>query len=474
MDPHSLPFEVGQLVETRSFLAGYRGAWFRCKIKEIGRRNKELGHALEYIDFPDESSVAATFPCPSLSHASFQLGGFLWILQCLLSVPGNQKNWSFGNIGNSKDGKRTLMVRPCFPPVYRENQMPDVNTISEVIVIINDVWKVGDLVDWWIDNCFWSGRITEKLGDEKVKIELPPPPVGEGSSYEVLCKDLRPSLDWSVSEGWKLLLPKVAALHSFSSLAFLSDLILVFSRLSISFEFVQHPISIDARRHNNLISLEFKKQFFGAKYVLSSVDIFYPIMSKENKYHLCCARIVKSLNRGGSPNLIDHTFSVRDKDAQPTAGASVEHEGSLSSHISSGPLHLPYKRLQLAKKSLNEKQTKTKEKIIGLTVVDHVPRKTSCSDSVSSSPIQDTSTQMPGMAIQSDKYDDNGLKKMKIDERICLNSTSSDTIEAAILDLEELICRVKWLKHILEFGTPLSDSMKSSWKFIEHRASRPK
>lgn len=179
MDPNSLPFEVGQLVETRSFLAGYRGAWFRCKIKDIGRRNKQLGHALEYIDFPDEK--------------------IHWTMLY-------QK-------GSKSKNVRTLMVRPCFPSVYRESQMPDVNTILEVVVIVNDVWKVGDLVDWWTDNCFWSGRITEKLGDEKVKIELPPPPVGEGSSYEVFCKDLRPSLDWSVGEGWKLLIPKESKYH---------------------------------------------------------------------------------------------------------------------------------------------------------------------------------------------------------------------------------------------------------------------
>ena len=36
------------------------------------------------------------------------------------------------------------------------------------------------------------------------------------------------------------------------------------------------------------------------------------------------------------------------------------------------------------------------------------------------------------------------------------------------MDLEELICQVKWLKRILQFGTPLSDTLRSSWKFIEH------
>ncbi|XVF38382.1 hypothetical protein REPUB_Repub20aG0096700 [Reevesia pubescens] len=264
MDAGSLPFEVGQLVEMRSFLAGYRGAWFRCKIKDIGRRKKQLGHALEYIDFPDEK--------------------ICWT-----------KLYQKGS--NSKDGKRTLMVRPCFPSVYRESQMPDFNTISEVVVIVNDVWKVGDLVDWWTDNCFWSGMITEKLGDDKVK---------------------------------------------------------------------------------------------------------------ENKYQLPCARMVKPLNQG-------------------------------------------------------------------LNIVHHVPRKISCSNGVSSSLIQDTSAQMPETAVQKDKSDYSGSsKKLKVDQSICLNSTSSDTMEAAVLDLEELICRVKWLKHKLEFETPLSDTLKS-WKFIEHRGlSTPK
>ncbi|KAE8709199.1 Aproteint domain-containing protein [Hibiscus syriacus] len=359
MDPHNLPFEVGQLVETRSFLHGYRGAWFRCKIKEIGRKNKELGHALEYVDFPDEK--------------------IRWtkLYQC----------------SKSKDKKRTLMVRPRFPFVYREHQMLDVNIISETVVIVNDVWKVGDLVDWWTDNCFWTGRITEKLDDENVKVELLPPPEGEGSLYDASCKDLRPSLEWSVDKGWK-----------------------------------------------------------------------FP---KGNKCGHFCARIVKPLNQGSSANVIDRIVSEKENDVHSTTDASIKPEVSLSSRISAGPLHFPYKQ-QLAKKSLNEKQKNTAETIVGLNIVDHVPEKRNYLDGVSSLHIQDTSKQMLGMA---DKFSDKGLKKMKIDESVCLNSTYSDTIEAAVLDLEELICRVKWLQRILDFGTPSPDASTSSWKFIEHRSS---
>ena len=49
---------------------------------------------------------------------------------------------------------------------------------------------------------------------------------------------------------------------------------------------------------------------------------------------------------------------------------------------------------------------------------------------------------------------------MKIYQRICLNFASFDTIEAAILNLEELICQIKWQKRILEFGMSISDTQR--------------
>ena len=64
------------------------------------------------------------------------------------------------------------MVRPSFPTVYHESEKPDVNTISDVIVIVDNVWKVGDLVDWWADGCYWSGRVTNILGNDQVKVIL--------------------------------------------------------------------------------------------------------------------------------------------------------------------------------------------------------------------------------------------------------------------------------------------------------------
>lgn len=65
-----------------------------------------------------------------------------------------------------------LMLRPSYPPFYSKSQMPLVSEISEMTVIVDDAWKVGDLVDWWTTDCYWSGRIMELLGDCKAKVKL--------------------------------------------------------------------------------------------------------------------------------------------------------------------------------------------------------------------------------------------------------------------------------------------------------------
>ncbi|KAL5784757.1 hypothetical protein ACOSQ2_007149 [Xanthoceras sorbifolium] len=362
MDNYKLPVKVGQLAESRSFLSGYRGAWFRCKINDFRARKKEIEYALEYTDFPDEKME--------------------W-----------SKLYQKPSAGNRTRGmKRQLMVRPSFPPVYRESQMPDVNSISEVVVIVNDVWKVGDLVDWWFTNCYWSGRITEKLGEGKFRIELPLPPVGEGSSYEAFCKDLRPSLDWSPTDGWTVPIP-------------------------------------------------------------------------EGK---CCARLIKPVNQEGSQNLIVAVDEVR-KDAQEAGGASLEN-ASFSSHISASSRPPVDRSEQHGKRPLSP--TQTPETNMGFDAVSAGNEKSSCSDSVSSSHVRDATAEMAGMATAKEGcHNSSSVKKMRTDESIPLNSLCSDTIEAAILDLEELVNRVKWIKGVLQLGAPLSNTLRPSWKFLEYCSS---
>lgn len=51
-----------------------------------------------------------------------------------------------------------------------------------------------------------------------------------------------------------------------------------------------------------------------------------------------------------------------------------------------------------------------------------------------------------------------------------LNSMSSNTVEAALFDLEELVNRIKWLKDVLNMRVPLPGIKQSSWKFLQHHA----
>lgn len=72
----------------------------------------------------------------------------------------------------SKDKKRQLMVRPQYPPICHESQLPCAEAISEETVVINGAWKVGDLVDWWNADAQWSGRVAQILSNDRVQVIL--------------------------------------------------------------------------------------------------------------------------------------------------------------------------------------------------------------------------------------------------------------------------------------------------------------
>ncbi|GJN13005.1 hypothetical protein PR202_ga31338 [Eleusine coracana subsp. coracana] len=112
------------------------------------------------------------------------------------------------------------MIRPTFPQWYWENQIPDQHPKTDVMAIVSSPWKVGDLIEWWFTECYWSGKIIELLADDKVKIVLHDPPIGEGGFYDADCKNLRPALDWSLENGWSVPLSQAysaAALQSRSN-----------------------------------------------------------------------------------------------------------------------------------------------------------------------------------------------------------------------------------------------------------------
>ncbi|KAL3582540.1 hypothetical protein D5086_016872 [Populus alba] len=385
MDENDLPFKVGQLAEARSFAQGYRGAWFRCKIIDIARRDSGMQYALQYYDFPDEKlnwTKLYQYPKPRL-----------------------------------KNTERQLMVRPYFPSVYLESKLSEIKTISEVVVVVNDVWKVGDFVDWWTDGCYWSGRLTKELGNDKYQIDLFPPPAGEGSSYEASSKDFRPSLSWSPDNGWTVPVP--------------------------SAEMVK------------LMGVEMVK-LLGDRQSSSMCSVDQTCESSDLILGLYLLDMGSMMVAGSSTNLAVHAADKMRKDPEDTVGASYELNASPSSHIATSRSEL------LGIGPLNPAasiETRTPGRNIVLGVTNGGAPKSEVAEDAG-----------------GEDNDDNDppLKKMRTDGGICSDSTCSDTIGAAILDLEVLVNRVKWMKDALKFGMPLSNTARLSWKFLEHRGpSRP-
>ncbi|KAI5391260.1 uncharacterized protein LOC127105946 [Lathyrus oleraceus] len=324
-----LPFQVGELIESQSFINGFRGAWFRCKILKIVERYGAIFYLLEYPDYPDQKSTQ---------------------IKVYQKAP---------HINKSKRLNKVLMVRPRFPTIYRESEKLDVNAISEGVVIVDDAWKIGDLVEWFSDGCYWCGKVTELFGTDKVQIDLLPPPHGEGCSYEALTKDLRPSLDWCPQNGWT----------------------------------VPMPTEDGCRRP---------------------------------------ARIMDPANSGNIVNLTAGTDGAENVGQPSNSMENREH--------------------------------------MDIEVADNKNGSTSVSDIISSSHNSDASIEILEKTPINRHDDEYPAKKMRTSS-LCLNSISSNTTDSAILDLEELVNRVKWLRCVLKCEVPLSGAKRPSWQFLQHHAS---
>lgn len=74
-------------------------------------------------------------------------------------------------IGNSKQTKSELMVRPAFPFFLCESEEP-LEAPSNVLVAVHEMWKVGHLVDYLCDDCYWSATIVELLGENNFLVSF--------------------------------------------------------------------------------------------------------------------------------------------------------------------------------------------------------------------------------------------------------------------------------------------------------------
>ncbi|OEL23916.1 hypothetical protein BAE44_0015065 [Dichanthelium oligosanthes] len=213
-----LPFKIGDLAESKSLLTGYRGAWFRCKVRAFFLAfltfvqllylvcksvfqihnmgvHKSVGYLqyyLEYIDYPGERIALVI----SYKHLIFYSPSHFIAEKEWIRV--FQKNPTSSN-QNSRESTQ-LMIRPSFPQWYFGHEIPEQFPNSDVTAIVDETWKVGDLVDWLTEGCYWSGTITKLLNDDMVEVELPAPPIGEGKCYTANRNELRPTLDWSLTK----------------------------------------------------------------------------------------------------------------------------------------------------------------------------------------------------------------------------------------------------------------------------------
>ena len=62
------------------------------------------------------------------------------------------------------------MLRPSFPRWYMEGQVPEQLPDNDVIAIVSESWKVGHIIDWLSEGCYWSGRITKLLNEDMVEV----------------------------------------------------------------------------------------------------------------------------------------------------------------------------------------------------------------------------------------------------------------------------------------------------------------
>lgn len=62
------------------------------------------------------------------------------------------------------------MVRPSYPPHYQERQVRKIEADQAPLVVVHGSWKVGDLVDWWKDDCFWCATVLAAKMKEPLQV----------------------------------------------------------------------------------------------------------------------------------------------------------------------------------------------------------------------------------------------------------------------------------------------------------------
>lgn len=64
------------------------------------------------------------------------------------------------------------MIRPSFPNWYCVPEVPEQFPNIDITAIVDETWKVGDLVDWLNEGCYWSGTITKLLNEDLIEVRI--------------------------------------------------------------------------------------------------------------------------------------------------------------------------------------------------------------------------------------------------------------------------------------------------------------
>ncbi|XP_071697528.1 uncharacterized protein [Rutidosis leptorrhynchoides] len=410
-------FEVGQLAESKSFKDGYRGAWFRCKIKHINLKRNKI--QLEYYDFDvEEISWEQIFEQPPYGRKTRHI-------------------------------KRQLMVRPRYPLTYKKDEMPDANSIPEVCVVFDGTFKVDDKVDWNYEGVYWSARVVEVLSDDKVKIELPMPPAGEGvegETYEALCKDLRPYLDWSERNGWTL--PTLGGRTSCGAQ-------LIFpSKQGMNQESISLGSPLNASSSTRL-SAEGDTE-------------------RQNSGHvdtvICDDKMVDDLAEGHAERQSSNPVNavVLDEKVASEDVKMVDDDDDVHANTetqSSVPVNCEEK-VQAEDAILGD--TETHNSNLMDTVVCEEKKQTEdvkmddecveSFDSITSLRVEEKKSAAEAAPAVADE---GGIHFSKD-----LNIKHEDTLEAAVIDLEELVNKIKWMQNLLNNNGSQSSTDSTLWKFV--------
>uniref|UniRef100_A0A7C8Z2V9 Uncharacterized protein n=1 Tax=Opuntia streptacantha TaxID=393608 RepID=A0A7C8Z2V9_OPUST len=180
--------------------------------------------------------------------------------------------------------------------------------------------------------------------------------------------------------------------------------------------------------------------------------------------HLC-ARLIKPLRQGSAPKSL---VIVPDDDrhsnkAKPGSSLEVDKSASSEKPICSfqcGSKDLLKQSEDFSMKDMQQTESMDMESNRGGAGIG-----SPCADSRSSVSVTEVSAGILGAMPTEERSCESGFcDKLLKNETLPLNSTFCDSIEGSVMDLEELLCRVKWLRQILKSG--ISSNMQGpSWKF---------